>query len=299
MTVDNFLKYIRYELNYSTYTVLSYTFDLNQFIDYLTDKQADKFKPEDVTINDIRSWLNVLSREGKSPRTIRRKVQSLRAYFRYLAKVGKIKTNPAADIVLAKLNKSLPEFVREKEMADVLGVISSKDDDFIKVRNHLILALLYSTGMRQAELLGVCDCDIDFSKHEIKVTGKRNKQRIIPIAIEMCDEIRQYQQIRNNLYGKTSKQPLIVHRGKAMNRQALYYMVSRHLQSVSSHQKGAHVLRHTFATSMLNHGAGINSVKEILGHSSLATTQIYTHISLSELKTNYEHAHPRALKKEV
>lgn len=299
MTVDNFLKYIRYELNYSTHTVLSYSIDLNQFVNYLTNNKADKFNPTDITYNDIRSWLGKLAKEGLSPRTLRRKAQSVRAYFKYLVKSKFITTNPAVDITLSKTNKPLPEFVRDNEMQEIIAQLEPSDNDFSSHRNHLIFLLLYTTGIRQSELLGISDCDIDFTRMEVKVTGKRNKQRLIPIANEIAEVITKYQQLRNEQYPDLKDCKLIIHKGKPMTTNTLYYIVSRILKDTSSRQKGAHVLRHTFATAMLNNGAGLNSIKEILGHSSIATTQIYTHITLRELQTNYEHAHPRALKKEV
>ena len=299
MTVDNFLKYIRYELNYSTHTVLSYSIDINQFVHYLTNGKTDKFKPTDITYNDIRSWLSKLAKEGKSPRTLRRKVQSLRAYFKYLVKSKSITLNPAIDITLSKTNKPLPEFVRDNEMQEIISKLKPLDNDFSSYRNYLILLLLYTTGMRQAELLGINDYDIDLATMDIKVTGKRNKQRLIPIATEIAEVITKYQHLRNEEYPNLKDSRLIIHKGKPMTSNTLYYIVSRILKDTSSRQKGAHVLRHTFATTMLNNGAGLNSIKEILGHSSIATTQIYTHITLRELQTNYEHAHPRALKKEV
>lgn len=300
--VDNFLKYIRYELNYSTYTVLSYSIDIRQFIGYITDNQPEKFIATDVTTNDIRSWLGQLSRQGRSQRTIRRKAQSIRAFYHYLNKQNIISTNPASDIILAKANKPLPEFVRDNEVFDLLRLSDDDSDSnksYTEIRDRLILMILYSTGIRQAELLGIHDADIDYDRLEIRITGKRNKQRIVPIAQEMAQEIKEYQELRNQNFTLQHNPALLIHKGKAMSRNVLYNAIKKKLINASSHRKGAHVLRHTFATTMLNNGASLNSVKEMLGHASLATTQVYTHITLSELKSNYEHAHPRAQKKEV
>lgn len=301
MTVDNFLKYIRYELNKSTYTVSSYSSDIHQFIEFITNNNSSEFDYKSITHNDVRLWLGHLSKNGYKPRSLRRKAQALRAYFKYLLKHGYINDNPTSDITLAKIDKPLPEFIRESEMEFLLDESNNREtSDFTEIRNNLIIEILYATGIRQAELLTIHDNDIDSNKSEIKITGKRNKQRIVPIATELLDKIKLYKTIRDTTFHlHLNPMPLFINRGKPMNKMALYRVVKNKLSTIIANKKSPHVLRHTFATAMLNNGASINSVKDFLGHASLASTQIYTHISFRELKTNYELAHPRALKKEV
>lgn len=295
--ISKFLKYIRYELNYSAYTVLSYSSDLSQFVNYITDNQPDKFDYQTITTSDIRSWLRARANDGDKSHTIRRKTQSLRAFFHYLLKIGEISINPAKNIILAKAENSLPEFIKEEEIEHILNETTIDKNDFIATRNHLILHILYSTGLRQAELLRITDADINFLKNELKITGKRNKQRIVPISPILSQEIKHYQTLRDKQFPKNGT--LLIHKGLPITRGILYNIVTKELQFTTSPKRSPHVLRHSFATAMINNGANINSVKEFLGHSSLSTTQIYTHISFNELKNNYEHAHPRALKKEV
>ena len=296
--IEKFLKYIRYELNYSTYTVLSYSTDLKQFTEYLTSRKED-INYKTISPLDIRSWLGERALAGDKPRTIRRKTQSLRAFFHYLIKSGVIKTNPTRNIILSKTENSLPEFIREDEIEKTILELSNGSTDFISTRNHLIIKLLYSTGIRQAELLSIKDNDINFYKNEILITGKRRKQRIIPLSNELIEEIKNYQKLRNKEFQDNKTACLFVHKERALTRGILYNIVHQSLTNTTCNKKSPHVLRHTFATSMLNNGADINSVKEFLGHKSLSTTQIYTHISYTELKNSYKHAHPRALKKEV
>ncbi len=297
--VEKFLKYIRYELNYSTYTVLSYSTDLQQFIDYLTNGQPENVDYTTISTLDIRSWLGERALAGDKPRTIRRKAQSLRTFFHYLLKIKLIKSNPTRNIALAKIEKALPEFIREDEIEKNITSPLENSNDFIVTRNSLIIKLLYSTGIRQAELLSIKDNNINFYKNEILIIGKRNKQRIIPISNELAEDIKNYQEIRNNEFPDNNSAHLFVHKERALTRGILYNIVRKSLADITCRKKSPHVLRHTFATSMLNNGANINSVKEFLGHTSLSTTQIYTHITYSELKNNYKLAHPRALKKEV
>lgn len=291
-----FVGYLRHELNRSRLTVTAYEADIRQFVAFLEASAA--FDAVSVTVSDIRAWLVEMTRCGDSPRTLRRKTQSLRAFYRFLMRRSIVKTNPAADIVLAKTDRPLPQFVREEEMEQVLSADSEDEADVDSVRDHLVMLMLYSTGMRRAELLGLRDSDIDFYRGEIRVTGKRNKQRVIPMAPELADEISRYIALRD----KETDEKFRVARGEYLfhgprghlSEKTIATVVARMLAGTSVVRKSPHVLRHTFATALLNNGAGINSVKELLGHASVATTQIYTHVSFAQMRNDYLKAHPRA-----
>lgn len=281
-----FENYLLLELNRSRHTVEAYSRDLTQFAQWLSGGV------ENATTADIRAWLGSLA-PGESPLTLRRKAQSLRAYYRWLLKRGEISHNPAADLILAKAPKRLPEFVKEQEIEEIVN--SYDHSDFTSHRAHIVMLILYSTGLRQEELRTLTDADIDFSLREAKVTGKRAKQRVVPLPPELLEEIACWQKARDAKYPDLeSPKPLICGRSGAISKKALYNIVNSSLASTSAMKKSPHVLRHTFATSMLNGGAALDSVKEFLGHSSLSTTQIYTHLSFNELKKSYSAAHPRA-----
>lgn len=300
MIPQEFISYLSYELNRSANTVEAYLRDIRQFEEWVTAKKPENFDPTSVTTSDIRAWLGSIA--GKeSPTTLRRKTQSLRAFFRWMLKRGTIRNNPAADVILAKKGKHLPEFVRESEMESLMEKSNdpeSASSDLKSFRNHLILSILYSTGIRQAELLGLKDSDISFSAGEAKVTGKRNKQRIIPLPEPLLKEIRQWQEMRNDHYPHLPRPvPLFPGERGTLSKMQLYRIVHDALEATSSAKRSPHVLRHTFATSMLNHGANLDTVKEMLGHASLTTTEIYTHLTFEQLKKNYDNAHPRSTTK--
>lgn len=271
----------------------AYCRDIDQFVEWLSPGSGwELFNPRSVTTADIRAWLTSIA-GADSPLTLRRKTQSLRAFFRYLLKQGKIRTNPAADVTLAKAPKHLPEFVKEKEIEEVINRYDPAD--FRSARAHIVMLLLYSTGIRREELRTITDNDIDFSLREVKVLGKRSKERVIPLPAELLAEIRQWQTLRDSTYPDLpSPKPLIAGASGAISRDTLYGIVHEALSATSAVKKSPHVLRHTFATTMLNNGASIDSVKEFLGHASLSTTQIYTHLSFAELKKAYNTAHPRS-----
>jgi len=294
MSYDRYESYLRYELRRSVCTVEAYLSDLK---DYFSKNGKDgRISPEEV-----RSWVGEMARKGRSPRTLRRKVQSIRAYCRFLMREGELKNDPTADIILAKIPRPLPKYVKEDEMEEAIENARARNTctRFQLLRDALVIELLYTTGLRQAELLGIDDSDIDASLCQITVTGKRNKRRIVPIGRDVLQNILEYQSERDRyLKPQQRDNPLMMSRnGGRLNKRTLYNIVKERLAASGSEKKSPHVLRHTFATSMLNHGAGLNEVKEFLGHSSLATTQIYTHVSLAELKQNYKLAHPRAQKK--
>ena len=293
MLVELFIKYIRYELNYSTCTVLSYNNDLNQFKDFLTEGKCD-FDAHSVTSNDVRAWLASLVAGGCSMRTIKRKLQALRAFYKYLMRVGEVEVNPATEVETAKVPKRLPDCVKTENI-ESLFECACESSEFEQVRDRLIMLMLYSTGIRRGELVGLRD--IDVSANELKVRGKRNKDRIVPFGSELSREIAKYRAVRAEQVGET-EMFFVRDNGEPIYPTLVYRLVHKELNEAGGCSRcSPHVLRHTFASAMLNNGARLNSVKELLGHESLAATQVYTHVTYRELKSNYEHAHPRALKK--
>lgn len=298
MLIHSFLTYIRCELNLSVHTVSSYQHDIEQWREFATGGKIDEFNPTDVTVNDLRVWLAHLAAQGMSPRSIRRKVQSLRAFYRYLNQYHGLKDNPAAELPLARVGKDLPVYIRESETTAMLDEEWDKED-FISTRDHLIMLMFYSTGMRCSELETLTDVNVDVDRGELKVLGKRNKERIIPFGKEMSETIKIYRALRDDLVGCAPEWFFTRPTGDPMYRKLIYNIVHRELSDSGAHasRRSPHVLRHSFATDMLNNGANLNAVQQILGHQSLATTQVYTHITYRELKLNYQHAHPRALKK--
>ncbi|MGM9832679.1 MAG: tyrosine-type recombinase/integrase [Candidatus Limisoma sp.] len=292
MNDEKYIRYLRYELNYSVHTVLSYSKDLSQFAQFLG---VEVLEPKRVTVGDVRAWVYSLSKDGMAVRTVRRKVQSLRAYFRYLQKEGVVDANPVDDIPMAKVPHPLPVFVREKSMDDVLDADYDRAD-FADVRNRLIVEMLYETGIRRAELITLEDANVDSRAGELKVLGKRSKERIVPFGPRLCRLVETYRALRKGV-GPETDRFFVTDKGRPVYPTLVYNVVTDALSSVTASKRSPHVLRHSFASAMLNHGAGINSVKELLGHESLAATQVYTHITYRELKQNYKHAHPRALKK--
>lgn len=296
--IIEFEKYLRYELNRSRHTVAAYMRDLRSFATWLTAGRLELFRPEDVTTSDIRSWL---AREAKdcTARTLRRKTQSLRAFFHWMLSRGFATSNPAADIVPAKIPNHLPEFVKESEIEEI---IASPATDFRGQRSRFTLLMLYSTGIREEELRTLSDADIDYSLGEVRIHGKRNKQRNIPLPEELLEEIRRWQRHRDDQYPQlvslpAGERPLIAGPHGFLSPHTIYNIVHSALSGTSATRKSPHTLRHTFATAMLNNGSSLDSVKEFLGHESLATTQIYTHLSFAEMRRAYSSAHPR-MKKE-
>lgn len=301
MLIQEFISYLRHELNRSQLTVEAYQRDLIQFAEWVTSGQTDQFSPETVTQSDVRTWLAGLGREKQSAATLRRKAQSLRAFFRFLRKKGLILSDPTKDIILPKLSKSLPDIVRAEEIEGVLRLdeenLSLHPDDEEEMRDSLIVDILYSLGIRRAELIAINDNDISPSG-DIKIFGKRSKQRIVPLPLTLKHKIERWQESRDRLWPDLEKPtPLFVVKGKRISPRQVYDIVRRQLEPTGARKKSPHALRHSFATSMLNEGAELNSVKEFLGHSSLSTTQIYTHVSFAEMRKAYESSHPRVRKK--
>jgi len=293
--IDNFLLYIKLELNLSPHTQVAYGNDLRQWRQFLT-AGSEELDVKSVTTSDIRAWLVSLSDNQDTSRTLRRKLQALRSFYKWLMRTGVVDNNPASEVELAHLPKRLPQMVRESSVDTVLdGEID--ENDFEEVRNRLIVMMLYETGMRRDELIGLLDYNVDTDKGELKVHGKRDKDRIIPFGTELAQHISSYRALRSTV-AVNSDRFFVRSNGEPLYPMLVYRVVKQQLGEAGvSSKRSPHVLRHTFATTMLNNGASLNSVKELLGHESLATTQIYTHVTFSELKKNYKLAHPRALKK--
>lgn len=294
--IKEFLNYLAFELAYSANTVDAYRRDLEQWADSATQSGKYPFSPHTVTSSDIRMWILSLSRNGATSRTIRRKIQSLRAFFKWMMLFKGLKSNPAADIVLPKLDKPLPVYIRPEETQTVIDSPVC-ENDFEAIRNSLILDMLYSTGMRCSELITLLDAAVDSMKGELKVRGKRNKDRIIPFGKELANKIENYRRMREETVPAMSDEFFVRMDGRPLYRKFVYNVVHDSFEGrAHATRLSPHVLRHSFATDMLNNGADLDAVRNLLGHQSLATTQIYTHITYRDLKNNYQQAHPRAKK---
>lgn len=295
MHIDRFLQYLEFEKRYSSHTLTAYKKDLQQFYDYISlVYQTSKINEVDHQI--IRSWIVSLINEGISSRSVNRKISTLKSFYKFLQREKQIDSNPLIKILPPKTNKKLPEFV-DKENMNLLFDEVIFENNFEGKRNKLIIELLYMTGIRLAELVEIKDSDIDLSNLKLKVLGKRNKERIIPFSNELQRSMSEYLETRNKVveYPEPNNHFFVLHKGKKIYKKLVYRIVNLYLSKVSTlSKKSPHVLRHTFATHMLNNGADLNAIKEILGHSSLAATQVYTHNTIEKLKEIYNQSHPRA-----
>ncbi len=291
---ESFLQYLQAERRYSSHTVRSYTNDLGQFEEFLVSL-GQPTDPEPVTSHDIRAWVVSLLDNNYSPVSVHRKISCLRVYYRFLMKEGIVKGDPLGKVVLPKTKKSLPVFVEEEAMGHLLDD-SCFPEGFGGMRDRMIIEMLYLTGMRRAELIGIRDMDIDLGEGTVKVTGKRNKQRIIPLLNQFVRHLEEYLRARNTEFSdKATEWFLVTGKGEKLYEKYVYNTVNNYLSGVTTiEKKSPHVLRHTFATHMLNRGADLNSIKELLGHSNLSATQVYTHNTFEKLMKVYKQAHPRA-----
>jgi len=289
---ESFLQYISTEKRYSRHTVTSYKNDLDQFYKWLGDINpgADVVS---VTQSEVRGWMVSLLEGGAATGTVHRKISALRAFFRYLRKRCMISIDPASGVKLPKKTRRLPVFVAEESLDRLLDDFKF-GDNFSGIRDRTIVEFLYLTGMRRSELINLRDGDVDISSGQVRVTGKRGKQRVIPLSGSFMKSLQAYLSARKaeDLSGEWF---FITGRGNKMYDKSVYNIVTRYLSMVTTvEKKSPHVLRHTFATHMLNHGADLNSIKELLGHASLSATQVYTHNTFEQLKKVYKQAHPRA-----
>jgi integrase/recombinase XerC len=291
---ESFLQYLQNEKRYSPHTVRSYLNDLNQFFSFLSESGLPE-DPLSVTSNDIRAWIVSMLNNNYTTVSVHRKISCLRVFYRFLRKEGFLKNDPLEKVVLPKRKKRLPVFVDEKAMNTLLDDYSF-GDDFAGLRNRTIIEMLYFTGMRKAELIGLKENDVDIAGGSFKVTGKRNKQRIIPIVTSFNKRLGDYINARNEMRPSDGNGWFFVtDKGNKLYDKYVYNVVNMYLAMVTTiEKKSPHILRHTFATHMLNHGADLNSIKELLGHANLSATQVYTHNTFEKLKKIYKQAHPRA-----
>lgn len=294
MRITDFLQYIRYEKNYSTHTVLAYSRDLEQFLDYI--KNNYQVDDENLIESDmIRTWLVDMLEGNYSTRTVNRKLSCLKSYWHFLIRKSYAKKDPTKKILSPKTKKTLPVFLKVEEMAEIFEQETRNLNQFESIRDRLIIELFYQTGIRLSELINICDQDVDLKSCILKVTGKRNKQRLIPFGTPLRKLIEEYLSVREDNLETQPDRLLVRQSGHPLYSQLVYRIVNQKLTSIATLSKNSpHVLRHTFATTLLNQGAEINAVKELLGHKSLAATEVYTHTTFEELKKVYKQAHPRA-----
>lgn len=294
MLTDEFLIYFQTERNKSDLTIDSYRVDLQEFETFF-DSLNEGITWTNVDENTIREWIiYMMDEQHMKASSVNRKLSALRTFFRYLLMTKHIERNPMVRVSGPKRQKPLPVFVRDDEMNLLLDHLD-EDVTYEGVLAKTVMLLLYLTGMRRAEILSLCDANIDFVNKQLKVTGKRNKQRIIPFGSELDEQLRQYLQARSEQFGIGFEHLLINAKASPLTPAQVTKIVKDNLAAVTTQKKRSpHVLRHTFATSMLNSGADLAAIQKLLGHASLAATQVYTHVSFEELKDAYKNAHPRS-----
>ncbi len=294
--IDHFIIHLEKVKKYSENTTISYRNDLSQFSAYL----VRQYEVADICLSNhmmIRSWVVEMSKGGVTPRSINRKLSALNSFFKHAMKQGALQKNPMKKVVAPKIGKKLPSFVLESDIPKVMRVETAQNEYTI-CRDEMIMFILYSTGMRRSELINLRITDINFSRKDLRVLGKGKKERIIPISEEAIKKIKDFIDVRADFFKDTlivDNYLILANKGNKINPRAVYAVVNRQLKSAgSSERKSPHVMRHSFATHLLNNGADINAIKEILGHANLSATQVYTHNSIERLKDIYSKFHPKA-----
>lgn len=292
LNIEDFLKYLTFERNYSQRTIGEYSEDLHGFEQFYK-KLDDELSWENIDTDVVRDWVEYMMDKGNTATSVNRRLSALRSFYRYALKRGLVENDPTYKLQGLKRKKPLPQFLKEAEM-DTLLVSEMWGNTYKDVLARTIILTFYSTGIRVSELVGLNNKDINIVTHEIKVTGKRNKQRIIPFGKELEEQIGTYQKLRNDEIGE-QEALFVTAKGERITTAQVRTMVKANLAKVSTlKKKSPHVLRHTFATAMLNNKAGLESVKKLLGHESIVTTEVYTHVTFEQLKKAYNEAHPRA-----
>jgi len=296
MFIEKFLQYIKYEKGYSSHTFVSYQTDLIQFRDFVESKSI-AFEPDKIDSSLIREWIVSLMEDAVSASSVNRKLSSLKSFYRFLKQHSLVSHNPLKKITAPKNKKQLPVFLKEDEMENLLddGYDHLFENDFEGTRDKLMIEMFYTLGIRLSELINIKDTDIDLGRETIMITGKRNKQRLLPFGDRFKNAVSEYLKMRNEVIPDRTGNFFIRESGEKLYPMLVYRVVNKYITMVSSLSKRSpHVLRHTFATAMLNNGAELSAVKELLGHSSLAATEVYTHTTFEQLQKIYKQAHPRA-----
>jgi integrase/recombinase XerC len=292
--LQRFLDYLKFEKRYSKHTIISYQNDLGQFSAFV-QSQYGKVELADLSSVMVRSWLAEMKGESVSARSINRKLSSLKSFFKYQMRTGQLAGSPLGTIVAPKTSRRLPEFVKEAEIEKLFSGLEFSDD-WRGRTERLLLMLFYHSGMRLSELVSLKESQVDYSKQVIKILGKGNKERVVPAAPELLAALRAYVQAkRTELEHADIQFVFVLENGKPLYAKWVYLAVKKWLSAITTlNKKSPHILRHSFATHLTNNGADLNAVKELLGHSSLASTQVYTHNNIEKLKRDYQKAHPRA-----
>jgi integrase/recombinase XerC len=292
--IQPFLDYLKFEKRYSVHTIVSYQTDLQAFFDFL-QKQYSKVPLGEINHGQVRSWLAQQKDDGLSSKSINRKISTLRSFFKYHLRRGVITSSPMTNVISPKISKRLPVYVKEAETVKLLEALDNGTEDWKSLNAKMLISLFYNTGMRLSELINLKENHLDISRGQLKVLGKGNKERIIPVSREMIREIEEYRQLKKKQFEKADQTLIVTEKGRKLYPKYAYLLVNQYLSTVGTlDKKSPHVLRHTFATHLMNKGADLNAVKELLGHSSLASTQIYTHNSIEKLKNVHRKAHPKA-----
>lgn len=291
---DSFIEYLQFEKRYSSNTIISYKTDISDFFDFLNTNFGD-VGLAGISHNFIRSWLASLKSKGLGAKSINRKISSLKSFFKYQLKTETIEISPMAKVISPKVGKRLPVFVKESETRNLVELLNTTNEDWKTLNAKMLISIFYATGMRLSELITLKENQVDFSRSQIKVLGKGSKERVIPVGKNIVDMIKEYQQLKKLEFEKSDDVMLVTEKGRKIYPKYAYLLVNKYLSEASTlEKKSPHVLRHTFATHLMNNGADLNAVKELLGHSSLASTQIYTHNTIEKLKKVHQKAHPKS-----
>jgi len=292
--VKSFIEYLQFEKRYSQHTIISYQTDLDQFFAFLAS-QYDSPPLAVITAGFVRSWLAEMRNEEMTPKSLNRKISSLKSFFKYQIKISEVKQSPMTTIVAPKVGKRLPSFVAQNDMKTLQQYVEFPDS-WKGLTDKLLIDLFYATGMRLSELINLKDTQVDQANCQVKVLGKGNKERIIPVSKDIINQLTEYINEKKKIIGEINFPNFFLNeKGKPLYAKYVYNIVKANLAQVTTiKKKSPHVLRHTFATHLTNNGADLNAVKELLGHSSLAATQIYTHNTIEKLKDIYKKAHPKA-----